>query len=103
MKWIVRTGLVVGGHDILDRAGVTLVECKELCMANQPHCRSIDYFASTQRCFHNNVGWGDTKAYALDANAAGNFYMFCELGKLVWNGCDMIWCMINLGDAAFYG
>ena len=84
MKWIVHLGLVVPGRDILHRTDITLEECQDLCMANQRDCRSVDYFANSRDCFHNDVGWEDTQTYILASIANGIFYMFCELGKVVW-------------------
>ena len=84
MKWIVHLGLVVPGRDILQRTDITLEECQDLCMANQRDWWSVDYFANSRDCFHNDVGWGDTQAYILASIANGIFYMFYELGKVVW-------------------
>ena len=75
--------------DILEQTDTTLEECQELCMVNQPNCRSIDYLPNYQTCYHNSLGWGDIKAYTLDANAAVVYYMFCDLGETI------MWKILN--------
>ena len=91
MKWIMRQGYEVAGLDIIQHANVPLEKCKELCMANQPSCRSIDYNRVSRMCHQNSIGWGDIGVYRLNGNGAVDFYMFCELGK---NILSIFWIFI---------
>ena len=51
-------------------------------MDKQPECRSVDYFPSTFLCNLNSVAYGDQGIYSL-LPSSGDYYSFCELGKLI--------------------
>ena len=55
-------------------------------MANQPQCRSIDYFPPQSLCHLNDVRFGDQDIYAFAPSNEGSYYSLCELGKQIQIG-----------------
>ena len=81
MSWQSKPSYVVSGHDLQSVEGISLLDCKKLCMANQPQCRSIDYFPGNSKCYLGDIAYGDPGLYSLLHVGNGNYYSFCELGK----------------------
>ena len=67
----------IPGHNIRDFPNIMLQACKELCMAEQPWCRSIDYYWPTGQCALSDVAFGDPGIYSWAEYPGLQYYSFC--------------------------
>ena len=57
--------------------GISLEDCKSLCLASASHCRSFNYYPSDSRCVTIANIWGDPGRTILAVNPQVNYYRYC--------------------------
>ena len=82
IEWQQVVGQVSAGYDYVSVPGKTLLECQEMCLADQPRCRSIEFFpVNDNTCKLDDVAFGDAGFTKWFGDPGGTYYSFCELGR----------------------
>ena len=92
MEWREVVGKAINAHDIRLVPDTSLQECMELCMADQPDCRSVNYMPVERKCYHGDVRFGDLGIYSWVEGPKFVHYAFCELGEYR-KSHDYVYCI----------
>ena len=81
VEWEKVSGKGINDHNLLILTVSNVLECKRLCLENQPQCRSIEFHTGDLRCLLQDVAFGDAGIYTWYSSAYFEYYSLCELGK----------------------